>query len=364
MPDFTLAEIAASLGLTAAGDGDIRIAGVAEPETCPADHLALAMKPEYAEALTRGDARAAMMWDGADWQSYGLDGAILAKRPRFALSGLSATMDPGQGYSTGIHPMSDVHPEAELAPDVTVAAFSVIGRGAKIGAGSVIGPQVHIGADTEIGPGALIHAGARIGARCTIGAHFICQPNAVIGGDGFSFVTPEPSTAEKARAALGESGEATGQPWARIHSLGGVTIGDDVEVGANSTIDRGTVRDTRIGTGTKIDSLVQIGHNCIIGEHSLLCGMVGIGGSTEIGSFVVLGGQTGVSDNIRIGDNVVCGGATVVLSSIPAGRVMLGYPATKMDSQIEIFKAMRRLPRLVRDVAELRKTVSKDRKTD
>ena len=138
-----------------------------------------------------------------------------------------------------------------------------------------------------------------------------------------------------------------------------MTIGDDVEVGANSTVDYGTIRDTRIGNGTKIDNQVMIGHNVLIGNDCLLCGHVGIAGSTRIGNNVVLAGKTGVSDNIFIGDNVITGGGTVVLANIPAGRVMLGYPAMKMDTTMEVFKGFRRLRRLFDDVSELKKTVSK-----
>ncbi len=360
----TIADIADALGLEAAGDTSLAVTGVAEPADARPDQLAMAMKPEYAEALPKGQARAAMLWAEADWQAMGLEAAILAPRPRYALSALSAMMDPGQGYPRGIHPMSSIDPTATIGRDVTVGPFSVIGAGAVIGEGSVIGPQCLVGQDTRIGEGALLHAGCKIGARVTIGARFIGHFNAVIGNDGFSFVTPEASGVEKARESLGDQGEAKGQPWARIASLGGVTIGDDVEVGASAAIDRGTVRDTRIGDGTKIDNQVQVGHNTVVGRHTLLCGQVGIAGSATIGDFVVLAGQVGVSDNIRIGDNVICGGSTIVLSSIPAGRVMLGYPAMKMDQHLEVYKALRRLPRMAREVAELRKAVSKPEASD
>ena len=353
----SIAEIARTLGLEAVGDTGIRVEGVAEPADCTPDRLAMATTPAYAEGLARGQARAAMLWAEADWQALGLEAAILAPRPRYSLSRLSQVMDPGQGYPRGIHPMAFVDPSASVPRDAHIGPFTVIGAGAEIGAGAVIGPQVSIGAETRIGADALIHAGAKIGARVRIGDRFIAQPNAVIGSDGFSFVTPEPSGVEKARASLGDQGETEGQPWARIHSLGGVSIGDDVEVGASTTIDRGTVRDTRIGDGTKIDNLVQVGHNCVIGCHTLLCGQVGLAGSVTIGDFAVLAGQVGVSDGVRIGDRAICGGATVVLSSIPAGRVMLGYPAMKMESHIEAYKNLRRLPRLFREVAELRKAV-------
>lgn len=176
---------------------------------------------------------------------------------------------------------------------------------------------------------------------------------------GFSFVTPEPSNIEQVRSSLGDQGAVKNQSYARIHSLGSVQIGDDVELGANACIDRGTVRDTRIGHGVKFDNLAQIGHNVVIGNDCLICAQVGVAGSTQIGNNVVLGGQTGVSDNLFIGDNVITGGATKVLANVPAGRVMLGYPAMKMDAHIDTYKALRRLPRLAQHVAELRRVVFK-----
>ncbi|SLN10563.1 UDP-3-O-acylglucosamine N-acyltransferase [Roseovarius gaetbuli] len=356
---YTIQQIAAALGAEAFGAVDLEIDGVAEPAEATARHLALAMKPEYSDALGQGDALAAVIWEGADWQALGLRAAIVAPRPRYVMSGLTALLDPGQGWGTGIHPSAVIDPEAELAEGVSVGPLAVIGKGAKIGKDSIIGPQSYVGNDAEIGSGAYLREGVRIGARVVIGARFIAQPGVVVGGDGFSFVTPETSTVESARATLGDQGEADAQSWTRIHSLGSVTIGDDVEIGANSTIDRGTIRDTRIGNGSKIDNLVMIGHNVIVGNDCLLCGHVGIAGSTRIGNNVVLAGKTGVSDNIFIGDNVITGGGTIVLANIPAGRVMLGYPAMKMETTMEVFKGFRRLRRLFDDVSELKKTVSK-----
>lgn len=356
---FTIAEIAQSLGVPFEGDGSLTVFSVAEPASASADQLALAMRPDFAEGLTQGAARAAMLWQDADWQSFGLSAAILAPRPRYTMSALSEMMDPGQGYGAGIHPSAVVDPSAKLGIDVSVGALAVIGPDAVIGDGSVIGPQVQIGWQARIGANALLHAGVRIAARVTIGERFVGQPGACIGSDGFSFVTPEKSGVEKARASLGEEGNTASQSWARIHSLGSVTIGNDVEIGANSCIDRGTVRDTYIGNGCKLDNLVHVGHNVMVGEDCLLCAQVGIAGSTVIGQNVVLGGQAGVSDNLVIGDRAIIGGGSGVLSNVPAGRVMLGYPAVKMDSHVESYKGLRRLPRLFRDVADLKKAVSK-----
>ncbi|SPF80451.1 UDP-3-O-(3-hydroxymyristoyl)glucosamine N-acyltransferase [Pseudoprimorskyibacter insulae] len=355
----SLKQIAEALGLKAVGAFDIVIDSVAEPAQAGPNQLALAMKPEFAAMIPQGMAQAALLAEGADWQALGLKGAILSTRPRYAMAGLSGMVDPGQGYSGGIHPSAIIDPTAELGEGVSVGPFTVIGAGARIGAGSVIGPQCFIGWDAQIGAHAQLHTGVRIMARVEIGDRFIAHSGAVIGADGFSFVTPEPSGVEKARDSLGDQGEVAAQSWARIHSLGAVRIGHDVEIGANSCIDRGTVRSTRIGDGCKFDNQVQIGHNVVIGDHCLICAQVGVAGSTVIGNHVVLGGQTGVSDNLTIGDNVITGGGTKILAKVPAGRVMLGYPATKMDAQIETYKSLRRLPRLFRDVAQLQKSVSK-----
>ncbi len=361
---YTIEQIAAALGAKAFGAVDLEIDGLAEPADATARDLALAMKPEYAANLSQGKARAAMVWSDADWQSLGLDAAIVSPRPRYAMSGLTTMMDPGQGWGDGIHPSAVIDDTAELGPGVAVGPLAVICAGAKVGAGTIIGPQCFVGTDAQIGTMGFLREGVRIGARVMIGERFIAQPGSVVGGDGFSYVTPEKSSVEQARQTLGDTGDAQSQSWTRIHSLGAVRIGDDVELGSNCTIDRGTIRDTRIGNGTKIDNLVMVGHNVEIGNDSLLCGCVGIAGSTKIGNNVVLGGQTGVSDNIFIGDNVITGGGTIVLSNIPAGRVMLGYPAMKMDSTMEVFKGLRRLKRLFTDVAELKKTVSKNDASD
>ena len=201
-----------------------------------------------------------------------------------------------------------------------------------------------------------------MGSEMCIRDRFIAQSGAVIGSDGFSFVTKDVSDAEMARESLGKAQSSNNDnKWVRIHSLAGVVLGDDVEIGANSTIDRGTVRATRIGNNVKTDNLSQIGHNVSIGNNCLICAQVGIAGSSRLGNNVVLGGQTGISDNIVIGDNVITGGATKVLSNVPSGKIMLGYPATSMDKQIESYKALRKLPNLVKQFADLKKTISKKR---
>jgi UDP-3-O-[3-hydroxymyristoyl] glucosamine N-acyltransferase len=252
-----------------------------------------------------------------------------------------------------------IDPTAELGDHVSVGPLTVISRGAKIGPGSVIGPQCFIGADVTIGAQAFLREMVTIGARATIGERFWAQPGAKVGGDGFSYVTPEVSGVENVRKTLGDSGDAQAQSWVRVHSLGAVTIGDDVEIGTNATIDNGTIRDTVIGSGSKLDNQVHIGHNTRIGKDCLLCGQTGVSGSVDIGNNVVLGGQVGVADNLFVGDGVIAAGGTKILSNVPKGRVMMGYPAVKMETHTEMYKAQRRLPRLSKDIEALKKAVFK-----
>ncbi|MEM6389668.1 MAG: UDP-3-O-(3-hydroxymyristoyl)glucosamine N-acyltransferase, partial [Pseudomonadota bacterium] len=362
---FTIAEIAAALGAEALGAADLIVTGAAEPGRAGPDDLALAMKPAYAEALGQGGARAALIAAEMDWQALGLEAAIIAPRPRYAMAHLTRALDPGPAIPEGVHPLASVADSAELADGVSIGPFTVIGAGVRIGANSRIDAQVLISRGAEIGPDALIHTGAKIGAGVRIGARVIIQPNAVIGGDGFSFVTPEKSQVEAARESLGQNDAAgPAQSWTRIHSLGAVRLGDNVEIGAGCAIDRGTVADTEIGDGTKLDNLVHIGHNVKIGRDCLICGQVGMAGSAVLGDRVVLGGQCGVSDNIVIGDDVIGAGATKIYSNVPPGRMLMGSPAVKMESHVEMYKALRRLPRLARQVEALKTAISKRGPTD
>lgn len=351
-----IGDIAKALGAEAEGALDLVVTGASEPQTAGPDQLALAMDPRYADGIAKGRALAAVVWPGADWRAMGLKAAIFAPRGRLAMAGLTRLMDPGPAIAPGVHPMAVVDPTARLGEGAAVGPFVVIGAGVEIGPGARIASHVSIAEGARIGAMALILQGARIGARVTIGDRFICQPGAVIGADGFSFVTPEKSGVEEIRETLGSRAEIRDQTWTRIHSLGAVTIGDNVEIGANVCIDRGTIRDTVIGSGTKLDNLVHIGHNVQIGRDCLLCGQVGIAGSARIGDRVVMGGQCGVNDNIFVGDDVICGGATKIFTNAPAGRVLLGYPAVKMETHVDIQKALRRLPRLAARVAALEKS--------
>ena len=357
MTPIRLSDIAAALGGRLEGRGDLAVTGAAEPAMAGPDDLALAMDPKYGAGLSQGRARAALLWEGADWQALGLEGAVYPPRPRYALAHLTRALDGGPVLAPGIHPLAAIDPTAVVGPDAAIGPFAVIGPDTRIGARARIAAHASIGAGVTIGDDLLLHAGARIGDRVRIGDRFIAHANSVVGGDGFSYVSPEQSRLDEVKSRADADGTRPLAHWERIHSLGTVEIGDDVELGTLSAIDRGTIRATRIGNGTKIDNQVQVGHNCIIGDNCLLCGQTGVAGSARIGNRVILGARVGVSDNIFVGDDVIAAAATNIYTNAPAGRVLMGSPAVKAEQHLEITKAVRRLPRMVQKLAELQETV-------
>src|SRR5690625_515965 len=233
---------------------------------------------------------------------------IRVAEPRTALAELTRIFDSRPLPASGVHPTASIAVDAPLGEDVKIAAGSVIGSGACIGDGTVVG------AGSIVGEGGRIDENCRLHPRVTsldvtvIGDRVISQSGAVLGSDGFGYA-PSPSGARK------------------IHHLGRVLIGDDVEIGANTAIDRGTIGDTTIGARTKIDNLCQVGHNVTIGEDCLIAGQCGIAGSTRIGDRVTLGGAVGIGDHLEIGDGATLGGGAGVTKSVPAGETWMGYPA-------------------------------------
>ncbi|MGJ8612565.1 MAG: UDP-3-O-(3-hydroxymyristoyl)glucosamine N-acyltransferase, partial [Octadecabacter sp.] len=305
---LTLKDLAASLGAKTLGDASLVVHRLAEPLEARAGDLALAVAPKFADQLKASKARAAVVWDGADLAQLDLDGAIVAPRSRLSMAGLTQSMDDDPSFTgeTTVHPSAVIDPSAQIGAGAEIGPFVVIGPDAQIGPNARIAAHVSIGRETIIGAKATLLAGVKIGARVKIGDRFIAQPGAVVGSDGFSFTTDGPSNVERAiRLRPGAALEPMDGRWHRIHSLGAVEIGDDVEIGATATIDAGTIRATRIGNGVKLDNQVHIGHNVIIGEDCLLCAQTGVAGSTVLGARVIMGGQSGAGDNLTIGRDVV-----------------------------------------------------------
>jgi UDP-3-O-[3-hydroxymyristoyl] glucosamine N-acyltransferase len=245
-----------------------------------------------------------------------------------------------------------IAPGAEISDDAMIGPLVVIGPNVVVGPRSVILSQATVETGATVGADCLVHPGARIGWGCRIGDRAILHHNASIGADGFSFVSARAGAHEAARSAGDLPTDPQRNELQKIHSLSIVEIGDDVEIGALTAIDRGTLRPTRIGSGTKIDDLVMIGHNVEVGTDCLLCGQVGLAGSVVIGDGAVLGGRVAVSDHIKIGARAVVAAAACVGTNIPPGAVYAGYPAVPHAEAMENLKLMRRLRRLVARLTE------------
>ncbi len=319
-------DIAQALAGRLDGDGAIEIDRLVHPAQAerPSD-LALAISADAAAALAGSKAKAVVVLANHPVPS-GLFRAVIAiDDGRVALAKLTALFDRGPAHDQGIHPTAIIAPDAKLGEGVSIGAYAVVGPRSRIGAGTAIMPQVTIGADVTIGAQGVFHAGVRIGDRSTIGDRVIVHANAVIGSDGFSFA-PDLTSAAAFTADV---------TLTRVHSLGSVVVGDDVEIGACTTIDRATLESTRVGRGTKIDNHVHIGHNVRIGESCIVCGMVGISGSVTIGDRVRLGGGVGIGDHLRIGDQAVVGAGSGVAGNVPAGVFVSGYPAVPHRRALE-----------------------------
>ena len=349
--------IADALSARLVGDGAIDIKRLVHPNAAerPSD-LAIAMTADTAAALAHSKAQAIVVSAKRAPASDRFKSMILIEQARTTLAVLTKLFDPGPVRSEGIHPTAVVAPDAHLGEGVSIGPYVVIGPRSRIGAHTVILSNVSIGADVAIGERGLIHSGVRIGDRVEIGHRVILHANAVIGSDGFSFA-PElgPRMPYPSELAL-----------LRVHSLGNVIIGDDVEIGAGTTIDRSTLEATRIGTGTKIDNHVHIGHNVTIGEKCLIAGMVGIAGSTKIGDRVRIGGGTGISDHLTIGTEAIVGAGSGVGSNVAEKSFVVGYPAVpyrRMVDQVLYLGRQRTLHENVDDLKARLEALERSSKT-
>lgn len=347
-----LSDIATALDARIEGDPDFDVARAVHPsEATRPDDLALAMDKGLLDLLSGTVARAAVVAEGAEIPPA-LVGCIVVKRPRYAMAGLMDVFEKPVHTEPGVHPLAFVAADAVIGDGVSIAPFVHVGPRAVIGDGVVLMTHVSVGADARIGAGTLIHPGARIGERVEMGSGCVIHPGAAVGNDGFSFVTPEPGSVETAKAT-GRVG-ATNLFIRRVNSIGTVILGDAVEIGANACVDRGTVTATRIGSGTKIDNLVQIGHNVTIGTNCMLCGQVGIAGSAKIGDRVVLAGKVGVADHVKIGSDSVVAAYAGVGTDVPPRSIYFGIPAMPRKQAFEQLKMLGRLKRLYADVAAIK----------
>jgi UDP-3-O-[3-hydroxymyristoyl] glucosamine N-acyltransferase len=334
---MTLRELADRLGCRLEGDGSIEIRRVAALTAAGPGDVTFLANAKYASGLAQTRASAVIAREDAPAAPCA---TLRTADPYLAFARAVAIFAPASRPAPGVHPMAAIAPGATLGRDVSIAAFVAIGEGARIGDRTVVFPNVTIGDGAVIGDDCVIHANVSIRERVTIGSRVVLQDGVVLGGDGYGFVRRSDGTYEK------------------IPQVAGVVIEDDVELGANTTVDRPAVGETRIKAGTKVDNLVQIAHGVTVGRNVLMAAQVGIAGSTEIGDDVMFGGQVGVGGHLTIGNGAVAVGQSGVTNSLEPGEKVAGYPAIDQKEWRKASVIFRRLPELKRRIEELEARVA------
>ena len=348
--------LAAALDGRVTGAADVEISRAVHPAeaSCEGD-VAIAVSPDTIRLLGESGAKIALVPEGTQFPHQRFETVIFMRRSRSSLPAITQVFRHRPEVHPGVHPSAVVALDAVIGEGATIGPLVVIGPGATVGARSVILSQATLAAGATLGADCLVYPGVRISWGCRVGDRTVLHHNASIGADGFSFVPTRPGALEAAQGT-GDTAHASPErnELQKIHALSIVEIGDDVEIGALTAIDRGTLKPTRIGAGTKIDDLVMIGHNVEIGMDCLLCGQVGLAGGVIIGDGAVLGGRVGVADHLKIGARAVVGGAACVGTNVPPGAVYAGYPAVPRAEAMENLKLMRRVRRLVARLTDVR----------
>lgn len=346
----TLGWLASELGGELLGNPKIEIRRVVHPSYAESEHdLALVYSASVAPIVKERGVQTALVPLTPDVP--GIPNQIKVKRPRVALARLLEIFARPPIVPPGIHPTAFVDPTAVIAADVSVGPLCRIGPGTKIGAGTQLVSGVQIGAEVGIGSGCLLFSGVCVGDRVRIGDRVIIKANAAIANDGFSFQTVEPGSAEVVRKT--GKVQPTESRILRINSVGTVVIGDDVEIGACTCIDRATLHETRIGNGTKIDNLVQIAHNVQIGENCVVVAMAGIAGSATIGNRVVIAAQAGIPDHTTVGDDSLIMPQAGVTGHLPARSYVGGTPAVPRKQALQDLMQVKRIKGLGKRIKEL-----------
>ena len=332
-----LKELAARLDCRLEGDGELdvtRVAGIQDAQ--PGDVTFLA-NPKYEKLLASTRATAVILKEEAPAAPCAM---LRARDPYLAFARAVSLFAPVSRPAPGVHAMAAIAADAQLGTDVSVGPFVAIGEGARIGDRTVIFPNVTIGAGVTVGSDCVIHSNVAVRERCTVGDRVILQNGVVVGGDGYGFVRRGDGTHEK------------------IPQVAVVVIEDDVELGANTTVDRPAVGETRIKAGTKIDNLVQIGHGVTVGRNVLMAAQVGIAGSTDVEDDVVFGGQVGVGGHLTIGRGAIAVGQSGVTNSLDPGAFVAGYPAIDNRDWRKASVLFRRLPEMKRRIEQLEARVT------
>jgi UDP-3-O-[3-hydroxymyristoyl] glucosamine N-acyltransferase len=312
-------------------------------ETAGPEDLSFLTHPRYRERAERSRA-AALLVDRESAAGLAQD-LVVCSDPYRALAVLLQRLHPRRERAAGAHPTAIVGSGCEIAASAHLGPYVVLGDGVRVGEGAVLEAHVVVGDGCRIGAGAVLHPRVVLYDRTEVGEGCVLHAGAVVGSDGFGFA------------------EDQGRQ-VKIPQLGSVRLGREVEVGANSTIDRATFETTSIGDFTKLDNLVQVGHNVQIGRGCILCGQVGISGSTRLGDGVVFAGQAGAGNHLEIGDGVRVAAQTAVLASVEAGRAVGGTPAVPLAEWRRQVAALRRLPELLRRIARLERSQEASREAE
>lgn len=332
-----LTEIADILKGTVVGEGNVTIERIAAIDEAGPGELTFIANPHYREKLLTTRASAILVQPGTDCPGKNL---IVVKDPYTALGKLLALLYPVETNPPGVSAQAFREEGAEISPEATIYAGVTVCRGAKVMRGAVLYPGVFVGRDAVIGEDSILHPNVCVYRNCLIGNRVILHAGVVVGADGFGYANP-------------------GVENLKIPQVGIVQIDDDVEVGANSTIDRATLGKTWIKRGVKIDNLVQIAHNVVIGEDSIIVSQVGISGSTRLGKGVVIGGQAGLTGHLAIGDHVQIGAQAGVIDDVPPGSIVSGTPHQPHREWLRVVATLTKLPEMRHILSLLSKRVEK-----
>lgn len=338
---LTLEEIAELTSCTLEGKGDVRIFDVDSLEAAGPESAAFLSSPHHEKRLLESKAGAIFVSPKTQ-RKVAEQNYLVAEDPSLAFQTLmEALRRPRQvesAFTIGIHPTVVLAKDAEVDPTATLGPYVVVDSGARVEAGAHISAHCFIGAGAHIGKDSFLHPSVVVREGCILGERVICQPGAVIGACGFGY----------------HSDKQTGQ-HTKLEQLGIVVIEDDVEIGAQACIDRARFKETRVKRGTKIDNLVQIGHNCTIGKHNILCGQTGLAGSVELEDHVTLAGQVAVAGHIKLSKGVTVAGRGAVIKSLTKPGAYAGVPATPYKEQYRTQLHIRALPKFSEKLSELEK---------
>ncbi len=336
MPMKTVREIAEHLQGILVGDGDVAISGIDSLDDAGSGQISFVAQRKYLPKMEM--CRASALIVPMEVAEAGVP-VIRTTNPYLAYARTAALLNWKPFQAAGVSPRAWIGENAQIDRDVSIYPLAYIGDNVRIDSGVTIYPGVYIGNGVSIGQGTTVCPQATVMDGCIVGARVIIHSGVVIGSDGFGYAQD-------------------GARHVKIPQIGRVRIDDDVEIGANTTIDRAALGETWIKRGTKIDNLVQVAHNCVIGEDSLIIAQVGIAGSVQIGNNVILAGQAGVAGHCKIGDRVTVGGRAGVHSTVEDGAIVSGFPAIPHREWLRASSAFRHLPDLVKDVRALKERIA------